>query len=391
MITSLNECSGGGEQVGRQSRPATRLKVAFLIKALGAGPGGGAERILTLVSNELAERGHEVSVVSFDGAEDRDFYTVSPAIRRLRLGLGRTTARSDVVTTVRRLIGSRRAFLELKPEVAIGFMHSAFVPLSLALRGTGIPVIGSERTAFTHYRSRPLQRLLLRASVRLLKHMTVNGAEIRDEFPAAISERMTVIPNPVLPARRLAEPGGGEIRTLLCVGGLRPEKDHQTLLISFARVANRFPDWRLRIIGDGPLRKSLERKIEELGLGDRVQLVNARSSIEAEYSDAQLFVLPSTYEAFPNCLAEALAHGLPAVGFADCPGTNALIVPGVNGALAAGPDKVQALSTTLEGLMASPALRESLGQRAPTTVERYSLSATVDRWERLLRYAVRNS
>ena len=137
-----------------------------------------------------------------------------------------------------------------------------------------------------------------------------------------------------------------------------------------------------RWIGGAP-RISLTELVENLGLSSRVDIVSPARSIEVEYQNAQLFALPSHYEGFPNSLAEALAHGLPAVGFADCPGTNDLIQSGVNGILAHGPDRVEALALALEPLMASGQLRGELGKAAVSSIEGFALENVVDQWENL--------
>lgn len=365
--------------------------MAFLIKALGAGPGGGAERILATVSTALADRGHKVAVFSFDPPDVRDFYEVGPHVGRVRLGVGQTQQRSGAAVSARRILLLRRAMKAFSPEVAIGFMHSAFIPLAIALIGTRIPVIGSERTSFAHYRDRPLDRLLLRMSVPLLRRLTVNSEQVRQGYPEPIARRMRVLANPVARREFLADPIGPERKRLLCVGGLRPEKDHRTLLSAFALVAAAFPCWSLRIVGDGPLRRSLEEQAAALEIDDRVEFTGGRRNVDDEYRAAQLFVLPSLYEAFPNCIAEALAHGLPVVGFADCPGANELILPGLNGQLATGSDRARGLAQSLTPLMADARLRQSLGGNGPSTIERYSPQAITDEWERLLADAVRTT
>lgn len=359
------------------------MRILFIIKSLALA-GGGAERVLARIGTELAKRGHEITILSFDSADAADFYCLGSSVSRERLAVGPITAPSGLLASLRRLGRIRLAALRLKPDVTVGFMHSAFILARLALAGTGIPVIGSERTAYDHYRSLHLQRLLLRLSVPLLKGLTVNGETIRNAFPTSIASRMTVIPNPVIAAQGRADPAGGKLKTLLSVGGLRPEKGHGVLLSSFARIAEHFPDWKLRIVGDGPLLESLAAEGAALHLAGRVEFAGAVKEVEDEYLASQLFVLPSSYEAFPNCLAEALAHGLPAIGFADCPGTNVLIRPGINGELAGGADRVESLGRALAKLMASPALRRSLGQAAPGTIERYSLNGIGDQWEQLL-------
>jgi len=360
------------------------VRIVFLIKALGAGQGGGAERVLATIASALGARGHEVSIVSFDPPASEDFYEVSERVRRIRLGIGETTARSGPRVTLVRLKQIRRTLKELDPDVAVGFMHSAFIPLALALAGTGTPVIGSERTSFSHYRRHPLSRFLLRASLPFVTAFTVNNTGVRSGFPDSIASRMRVIHNPVSPASALADPMGGAAKTLLSVGGLRPEKDHATLLSAFARVADKFADWHLRIVGQGSLSDRLQRQAHALGIGERVEFAGASSAVETEYRRAQLFVLTSIYEAFPNCLAEALAHGLPAIGFSDCPGTNELILPGRNGILAHGSNRIEALAAALEELMSSPQRRLELGRAAPATVAQFSLDRVAGEWEDLL-------
>lgn len=364
------------------------MRILFVIKNLAL-PGGGAERVLAAVGTALAGRGHEVTVLSFDPPGTTDFYVSGPAVRRLRLGKSASRGHLRLLSAIGELGRIRTAVHALRPDVAIGFMYSAFVTLPLALIGTGVPVVGSERTAYAHYRAHPLHRIGFVAMLPFLAQLTVNGARIREGYPSAIAAKMKVVPNPVPPRSGLADPVGGELKTLLCVGGLRREKDHATLLRAFAQIADRFPDWRLRIVGEGPMRSALEAQIAKSGLVGRAELAGATNMVDREYRAAQLFVLPSLYEAFPNCLAEALAHGLPAVGFADCPGTNDLIIPGVNGTLASGTDRGDSLASALANLMASASLRSHFGEAAPMVAMNHGIEEITELWERLLQSVVR--
>jgi len=99
-------------------------------------------------------------------------------------------------------------------------------------------------------------------------------------------------------------------------------------------------------------------------------------------------VMPSSYESFGLATAEALAAGLPAVGFADCPGTNEIIQDGVNGLLARGPDRTEALAAGLSRLMGEPALLAELSSRAQQSVAEYEAEGIVMRWEELLQSVV---
>jgi glycosyltransferase involved in cell wall biosynthesis len=361
-----------------------RLNVAFVIKALAAGPGGGAERVLAAVASSLAERGHKVTVITFDPASGKDFYPVSDRVARVRLGVGPTIKRSGPIDTARRLVGLRATVRSLGPDVTVGFMHSSFIPLAFALAGTGRRVVGSERTSYAHYQSHPMQSALLHLSVPLIPAMTANAEGVRRGYPTKIRRRMTVIPNPVAPATERANPAVEGPKTLLSVGGFRPEKDHRTLLRAFAKISPEHPDWKLRLVGDGALRQPLQSLALRLNVANRVEFAGTTDCVDAEYAAAQLFVLPSRYEAFPNCLAEALAHGLPAVGFADCPGTNHLISDGVNGLLVEGEDRAAALADALHDLLGSSERRLQLAAEAPASVARYSLQSVTGQWENFL-------
>ena len=361
------------------------MKLVFVIKAMAAGAGGGAERVLATIAGALSRRGHEVSLVSFDRLGAEDFYKSDSLVNRVRLGVGRTAEPSGVLSTAVRMRRLRTAVKALDPDIVVGFMHSAYIPLGFALAGTGIAVVGSERTSFTHLRTRRLQRWLLRASLPFLRNLTVNSNGVRQGFPQWASRRMVVIPNPVSPASPLADPIGPASKLMLAVGGLRPEKDHATLLEAFAAAAEANPDWRLKIVGDGPLRSNLEAQARARGIEGRVTFAGAVTDVEREYAAAQLFVLPSSYEAFPNCLAEALAHGLPSIAFADCPGANELIKDGENGLLARGGDRVESLRVAIEEMMNQPQRREELGSMGPASVSNFSLESIVDQWEELFR------
>lgn len=359
------------------------MKLLFLIKTLALS-GGGAERVLAEVSSGLAARGHQVSVASFDREAAGDFYVFDPRVERIRLGIGDPERPSRVLITLRRIIALRRLARSLRPDVAIGFMHSAYVPLALALRGTGLLAVASEHIVHGHYRDRPVERALLRLSALMFRSITAVSDAMRQSFPAAIRERMVVVHNPV----RIGRPGPkkeeGKTRTLLSVGRLEPQKDQAVLVEAFARIMHDNSGWTLRIVGEGALRSALERQVAALGASQRIELPGATSDIDAEYRAADLFVLPSRYESFGIATAEALAHGLPAVGFADCPGTNELIVDGDNGLLVAGDDRVAALAEGLALLMGSEAARARMGGNGPASVAAYAPDRIVLQWEALL-------
>ena len=359
------------------------MRLVFWIPALG-GRGGGAERVLSIVASGLAQRGHEVLVASADAPPTPSFYAFDPVVKRVRLG-----SRPGASWHPAALLRLRSRLRSFRPDVAIGFMFAGYATLAAAASGAKVPVVASEHTAFDHYRDRALQAWLLRRMAPHFAAITIPSERVRTGYPKAVADRMTAIPNP------LAIAGNGRDRPdhqgrkrLLAVGNLRPEKGHSVLIEAYARIAEDHPDWDLKIVGEGPLKSVLDQAIRDSALEGRAQISGAVADIQAEYRHADLFVMPSAYESFGLATAEALAAGVPAVGFADCPGTNDLIRDCVNGLLVGGSDRSQALADGLNRLMSSPKLLQEFADRAPGTVAEYATEGIVTRWEELLQSVV---
>jgi len=361
------------------------MKMLFGIKRLSEAV-GGAERVLCMVCSELQARGHDVTIVTFDRAGGQPFYSLDPRVKRVELAIGDSSRSSTFVEILRRMWVLRKLVATEKPQIAIGFMHSMFVPMTLALLGTQIPVLGSEHIVPQHYRTRPLQYAMVMVAAQFAVGITVLSDSIRRLYPAMIRNKMIPMPDPLaFPKVVLRPTEKTKRRLLLNVGRLYPQKDHAVLLRAFARIAPEYPDWDLKIVGEGPLRSILEDLIRNLNLEDRVFMPGIVSDLSEIYQDADLFVTSSRYESFGLVTAEAMQFGLPTVGFADCPGTNELIEHGKTGFLAAAEnDRATVLATTLKRLMSDSSLRRKFGQAGKAALGRnYSIQRVCDRWEAL--------
>ena len=139
------------------------MKILLAIKSMSA-KGGGAERVLADLANNLVEKDYEIHLLSFDGAEEKSFYKLAESIHWHRLGLGRAQKKATLTETSQRIRAMRHFIQKTQPDVVVGFMHSIYVPLSLSLLGTGIPLIGSEHIVAEHYKTRRFEYLLLSLS-----------------------------------------------------------------------------------------------------------------------------------------------------------------------------------------------------------------------------------
>lgn len=105
---------------------------------------------------------------------------------------------------------------------------------------------------------------------------------------------------------------------LLCVGNLHEHKGQGLVVQAFADVLKQHPQAQLLVVGEGPDRGALERSVAEAGLGGHVRLVGTVPNAELApwYSAADLLVLASSREGWPNVLLEAMACGTPVVATA---------------------------------------------------------------------------
>jgi glycosyltransferase involved in cell wall biosynthesis len=190
-----------------------------------------------------------------------------------------------------------------------------------------------------------------------------------------------VVPNPVRDMRRFAR-NGPPAGCIVAVARLAPEKGLDILIRAFARIAGEISGWRLLIVGEGPERESLADLAETLGVAPRVQFRGWVAEPADVLANADLFVMSSRYEGFPNALLEAMACGLPVISTA-CAGPQEIITHEHDGILIP-VNSVDALTATMRRLIQDEELRTRLGRNARAVSTRYSVDAIAQRWDAVL-------
>jgi glycosyltransferase involved in cell wall biosynthesis len=271
-----------------------------------------------------------------------------------------------------------RALRRLDADVIVGTRPSLTAVL-VALRPRGAKLVGQEHLNLETRPARSHPYLLanyaqLDALVALTERDRVAYA---DRLPStAVRSIANAVPDlaPLEPDRQ---------PIILSVGRLSGQKAHARLLEAFAPIAERHPQWQLRICGTGPQEGPLAKRIEELGLAGRAVLLGNVRDIEREYALASVFALSSRYEGFPMVLLEAMSRGVPIVAM-DCPtGPGELIEDGRNGLLTP-VDDVAALTEGLLRLVEDPELRERLAAAGLETSEEYRVPRIAEQWRDLL-------
>lgn len=238
-------------------------------------------------------------------------------------------------------------------------------------------------------------RVLDRCTSPLSNHIVaVSRGVCADTVAAGVSpDRVSVIPNGVDLSRRQSVLSRDAARAALgldagetvvgCSALLKPQKGLTDLADAVALLAARGVRATIVVLGDGPLRRTLEARATGLPASPaRFRLDGWRDDAMAWMPAFDLFVLPSRWEGLPVALVEAMSLGIPAVG-TRVSGIEDVIEDGVTGWLveAANP---RALADRLACATASPAARARIGEAGRTAVEtRFSAEAVAAAHDRL--------
>lgn len=177
--------------------------------------------------------------------------------------------------------------------------------------------------------------------------------------------RYVVIPNGIALDRFAAEPRPVPGRVVM-VGRLATQKRPDLLVRAFAPLRSEFPEAELHIVGAGPLQAEVHALIEELHVGDVVELLGSRADVPEILSTAACVALPSAYEGAPYALLEAMAAGAPVVA-TSVGGMPEMLEDGRTGILVP-PDDVESLTTALRRLLADPEAAATMGAEAREAV-----------------------
>ncbi len=173
----------------------------------------------------------------------------------------------------------------------------------------------------------------------------------------------------------------GDDLILLHIGRFHPEKNHFNLITGFELAVKEYSNMQLWLVGDGPLRVTVEKAVKEKRLEEKVRFLGVRSDIPELMAQADIFLLPSDYEGLPLTLLEAMAAGKPVIA-TDVAGSE-LIIDNQTGLLVP-VRSPEALAKAILYLAKNPSLREQMGRLArKVALENFDISRMVREYESL--------
>ena len=365
---------------------------------------GGAQRVVHVLAQGLALRGFDVDLVGIAPASHGHRYVDEPAFRSTTL-MGRPWPPPPSERPARpwrradaRTRNERDA---LRAEAAAGLsqvLHDGesgvvicaqlwAMELLTEVDTSGWPVIGQYHSSFEAAAGgRDLGRITsLYPDIARFLLLTPQDAE---RFRRLGMNNTGWMPNPL--AVWPADPATPErSRTVLYLGRLSSEKGPGFLLDAWESIADRHPDWTLRLVGSGPDEAKIRARVDRMAAaGTSVVLDPPVADVVPVLREAGILALPSLTEGLPLSLAEAMACGLPTVSTDCSDGVRLLTLDGAAGVVVPRADPV-AMGQALSALMSDARARADLGVRARAAVADYRLDPVLDRWERVIAEVLR--
>jgi glycosyltransferase involved in cell wall biosynthesis len=330
------------------------LKIILVIPTLKQ---GGAERVMSELANEFSNKKHEVHLCLLAGGEH--FYTLNKNIKVYNFGFENKGFINKLFLEIKIFFKLRNLFKSIKPNFILSFMTKYNIFTIIASSFLKVNVFISDR-------NNPKKSISY--SLRLLRKLTykyATGIIAQTYLSKKIIQKITkhknieVIPNPL--KNIIKYPDIRREKIILNVGRMIPEKGQKYLIESFSKIENN--NWKIVILGDGPLYEALQEKAKELNLSEKVIMIGSVKNIDKWLAKSSIFAFPSISEGFPNALVEGMSSGLPCISF-DCDtGPRDIIHDGENGYLIPLKD-IDIFSERLEILMNNENLRIEIGEKA---------------------------
>lgn len=367
------------------------MKVSFIIPSMTK---GGAERVIANLSNYFVSQGISVDIITLYHTDVG--YELDSNVQLLTVDSHFTDSHElehnyvgfrKLIHYVKKIFLNRKrkkALLKIVQESSSD-VYLSFLPnpsfLLLKLRKyVKAPIIVSVRNdPKVEYRSF-YHKYMMKKLYPKADGFVFQTEDAQKYFHDFLSCPSVIIPNPVNAKFIRPSFSGKRKKEIVTVGRLVEQKNHKLLIDSFLQISSKFPDYTLRIFGDGYLKESLIQYVKEKGYSDKILFLGNKSLIEEEIYESALFVLSSSYEGLPNALIEAMCLGLPVIS-TDCPcgGPKSLIQNHVNGILVS-VNHTEELAVAMERVLSDSNYSSSLGEKATLLKDKVAPTIVNEAW-----------
>lgn len=344
-----------------------------LIVSCGTLSSGGAERVLSILSESFASRYEEVVYLTW--IDVPDFYTIDTRVRRVCV-----ERECGTKNVLKKAIWFRTFVKREQPAVVLSFLAPFNVMISYALMGIKTKLIVAERNDPRCVMNGFFQRNLRKVAYRMADGILEQTENNKKYFTGSLYRKTDVIYNPIIMDETYL---GKALRTekqkrIVSVARLKKQKNPEMQLKAFKLFLETHPDYTMTMYGDGGYRHQVESMVSGMGLEGKVILPGAVKGVWDEIVNAECFVMTSWFEGMPNALLEAMCLGLPCVS-TKVSGAVDLIESGTNGILV-DLDDHKAMAHTMSKICDDKEIAKSLGGGAVNIYEKLKLDVISKQW-----------
>lgn len=360
---------------------------------------GGVARIETDKVNWLVKHGYDVTVCDIENWEMTPYYELDPRVK-FRIG-GMQTTPGGIWTRLKGVIRAvkkvRNVISEEKPDVIVN-AHCPlvtwvlpFIKLEVKSEKGYRPLLIAEMhqsrqglEVFNRKFMSPVGRWLHRWSIRWIygkydRFVVLTNGD-REQWRL---KNCVTIPNFVESRKPGVESRmESKEKQIIMLARLMPQKRIDLMISAWAQLTNDFPDWKVKVLGDGMERDSLESLASELGVQDSLLMSGGMKDVWPELSRSSILCLTSEYEGFGIVLIEAMQAGVPVMAM-EYVGVHDIINDGEDGYIVPFGD-VDAYAQRLRTLITQPKERQRLAENARISVRKFEKETVMKQWQMLI-------
>lgn len=349
-------------------------KILFVRDNLGH---GGASKMLLWVAT-LLSRNNKVDIC-YTNKLSNDIYTDLHCFKLVDRDLKMDALSRNTINILILTYSLCKLIKKENYDIVINFGDHSFYPLFISKIFIRFKLMVSERVDpyFARGFSEKLRRFLYRFS-NCMVFQTYKAAEY---FPKCLQKRSKVIPNPVI--GRIKQKWSYDLtdKSIISVGRIDIIQKRQDLLLdAFFKFSQLFPEYKLKIVGNGPDEKKLLALIKEKHLMQNVEYLGFQSNIPELLVKSQLFVLTSDFEGIPNALIEALQVEMPVISTDCSPGGASLLLGSGQHGLLIERNNVDVLCNAMIKILSSRQMLESMANATHGALNKFSEEKIADEW-----------
>lgn len=346
-------------------------KILFVAQTLNR---GGAERVVSLLSQEFKRLGYEVKIVLFNNKVQYEYAGDL-------ITIDTPPSSSYFIKFIRlfqRIFRLKKIFKHEKSDLILSFMESCNFASILTGESVVVSIRNNPNKKHSWYQKQLIKFLYNFSNVKKVVSVSKEIEKILNKEYHIHNTK--AILNPIIVDRsyKIQETLDIYHPYILSVGRLNKQKNFEMLIKAYSQSQAK-NESKLLIIGEGSERNNLELLIKNLKLENSVYLIGQKENVKDYYLQSEIYVLSSSFEGFPNVLVEALSNGCACIA-TDCPtGPSEIIQNGLNGILVENENQAE-LTKSIDRIYFDNKLKIKLKNNAVKSINHLQLNKIAQEW-----------